>query len=556
MISPLGFLSATGQTRPETQPVSPLEEVTTDQPSGRTFMDLLDEFAGRNSTANPKEEQVPEPLQAISLAEEEPQGLDERAGVLVHQGEIHAALTPIDPLESNPEVQEHPKTLAPVPRSTPGIPLREKSPASIQRASNFRAAGAALQGSVPVQGGVSLPLRDVWPPEPAEKAPPRATPLTTRATLSANQARAPMGIPNVPPLETDRAAQLAGVGYERGLSLGKLAQSQEILAENSDANVKIDRVHPEQGTQTEWQRIPAAKVEHSVGKRASLAVWASRLSAGDVVSGSDLTGFSRVGVSAEKKGETGVFLGGADRAEAFGIAQLHRANQGSGSVLGEPGGAVQGFEADMGDLHKSLEPTPEKELVLHKNHQGFEAFAETVDDMGDVGNTVAGHKRSTSVRMASETVREAVRMQQNKASGTSSAKIELKIGQETVTIHVRTRGDRVEVEVQGLSPAEMVQFRQELGPQLARQELALGSFLAERPESEFVVGQGNQDSMEDGGEGHQDHRRSGDTGLEQEDEPLREQPGEGSVSTGRTLAQRHATGRAKHIARYGLSLHA
>lgn len=209
----------------------------------------------------------------------------------------------------------------------------------------------------------------------------------------------------------------------------------------------------------------------SAADDAAWAVWAQRTlgaeeAASEGVEVSVEPGVEGLEGEAQLEGEVAVELDAEAGAEEMG--------QGAGGAGGQPSGSSGGG----GDNGASNFDGP-----------GFEVQLRSVDVMNDVRQ---GPSRTSRPGAVSSAVQEIVRMRLSEEAGQTSAKVELSVNGETISVKVSVRGGRVDVDVKGLDGGELAQLRESLGSDLETMSMALGELRQDAQSGDTRHGRGER----------------------------------------------------------------
>ncbi len=103
----------------------------------------------------------------------------------------------------------------------------------------------------------------------------------------------------------------------------------------------------------------------------------------------------------------------------------------------------------------------------------LEPTATTADVQGGITQGTDGASNTTRPARVVAAIREHLG-KTDQTGNVSKASLDVRIGEERLTVMVTVRDGQVEVQVKGLTEAELSQLRQDLEPELERQSLDLG----------------------------------------------------------------------------------
>lgn len=83
-------------------------------------------------------------------------------------------------------------------------------------------------------------------------------------------------------------------------------------------------------------------------------------------------------------------------------------------------------------------------------------------------------------------------MRLSEEAGQTSAKVELSVNGETISVKVSVRGGRVDVDVKGLDGGELAQLRESLGSDLETMSMALGELRQDAQSGDTRHGRGER----------------------------------------------------------------
>ena len=136
--------------------------------------------------------------------------------------------------------------------------------------------------------------------------------------------------------------------------------------------------------------------------------------------------------------------------------------------------STQGEASDLGgDGEPQNGSTPSTPVSKQEKHlPGFQIPTATVDTVSSPETGQAWSPRPTA-RVAAA-VEEIIRGRANLSETNASARVEVEVDGQRISVRVHVRNGRVDVEVGGLDPAELARLHDDLGEQLRGHDLTLG----------------------------------------------------------------------------------